>query len=102
MHLLVEIANQYGSLNLPPPLVTVKITQFISIIVCLPTSPSSEVIRASIAQKDYYEVATRTPAFCELCRKLHDPAEPPMVVEDLGDWWVTRAHCKPKGTLPWS
>ena len=52
--------------------------------------------------KDYYVADTKSVAFCELCRKLHDPGEPPKVVEDLGDWWVTGAHCKSKGTLPWS
>ncbi len=27
-------------------------------------------------------------AFCELCRKLHDPSEPERVVGDLSRWWT--------------
>ncbi len=48
--------------------------------------------------KDFYEVRSshgdRAQAYCDLCRKLNDPDEPPKVYEDMFKWWVSDSHCK--------
>ena len=48
--------------------------------------------------RDFYEVRTgrehRAQPYCDLCRRLNDPDEPPKVVEDMFKWWVSESHCK--------
>ncbi len=47
--------------------------------------------------KDYYEPrdARFSPGpFCDLCRRLHNPSEPPKVYQDLTAWWQQVSDCK--------
>ena len=48
--------------------------------------------------KDFYEVRRslddRAQPYCDLCKRLHDPNEPPKVYDNMFKWWVTDSHCK--------
>jgi len=39
--------------------------------------------------------------FCDVCKALNEDSST-KVYEDLDQWWRKEAHCKAKGTLPWS
>jgi hypothetical protein len=39
--------------------------------------------------------------FCDVCKALNEDSSN-KVYEDLDQWWSKDAHCKAKGTLPWS
>ena len=45
--------------------------------------------------KPFYNLKTATGAetLCDLCRKLHDPNEPPKVYPNMQKWWVNEAKC---------
>ena len=53
--------------------------------------------------KDFYEVRdgveNRAQPYCDLCKRLHDPYEPPKVYEDMHKWWITDSHCKKLKTV---
>eukprot|EP00095_Tigriopus_kingsejongensis_P005710 snap_masked-scaffold459_size165548-processed-gene-0.8 protein:Tk05710 transcript:snap_masked-scaffold459_size165548-processed-gene-0.8-mRNA-1 annotation:"hypothetical protein DAPPUDRAFT_41601" len=48
--------------------------------------------------RDFYEMRNtlddRAQAYCDLCKRLNDPLEPPKVYEDMHKWWVEDSHCK--------
>ncbi len=48
--------------------------------------------------KDFYEVRQgeyhRAQAYCDLCKRLHNPDEPPKVYDSMVDWWLKDSHCK--------
>ena len=48
--------------------------------------------------RDFYEVrnteADRVQPYCDLCRRLHDPAEPTKVYTDMRSWWNDGSKCR--------
>ena len=48
--------------------------------------------------REFYEVRNsegdRAQAYCDLCKRLNDPQEPPKVIGDMYKWWVSDSHCK--------
>ncbi len=48
--------------------------------------------------RDFYAVRQgefhRAQAYCDLCKRLHNPEEPPKVYENMFKWWITDSHCK--------
>ena len=48
--------------------------------------------------RDFYEVRQgefhRAQAYCDLCKRLNNPDEPPKVYDNLYKWWLTDSHCK--------
>ncbi len=48
--------------------------------------------------KEFYEVrnseADRVQPYCDLCKRLNNPKEPPKVYQDMYHWWVTDSHCR--------
>eukprot|EP00095_Tigriopus_kingsejongensis_P008950 maker-scaffold199_size265817-snap-gene-1.57 protein:Tk08950 transcript:maker-scaffold199_size265817-snap-gene-1.57-mRNA-1 annotation:"hypothetical protein DAPPUDRAFT_60476" len=43
--------------------------------------------------KDYYTVETKSAEFCQLCRMLNNPLQPPKVYSSMQKWWVDDAKC---------
>lgn len=57
--------------------------------------------------KKYFKVYSTTDEFlnramCQLCGKLNNPGEPVKSYNDINQWWRSEAHCKTKGSYPWS